>query len=109
MVCEGPGRTEKRGSGVQALDREWSAGLPWRQSWAVSVPGMLTPSVVLEGVVQWRWTESPMRWAARSVTTSGRCRDGGRGGPGLAQPTSRMTRGKRRVTAVAPRTLPVGR
>ena len=94
MVCEGPGRTENWGSRVQALDGAGVVGLVWRQSWAVKVSVMLMPSVVLEGVVQWSWTWSPMRWAVRSATISGRCRDGGRGGPGLAQP---MARGRRRV------------
>lgn len=51
MVCEGPGRTARRGSGVQVLEGV-VAGFSWRQSCAVSVPGMLMPSVVCEGVVQ---------------------------------------------------------
>ena len=32
MVCEGPGRTERLGSGAQTMDDEWGVGLSWRQS-----------------------------------------------------------------------------
>ena len=53
MVWEGPGRTERRGNGAQARDGEGLVMIS-RQSWAVRGPVTLGPSVVLEGVVQWR-------------------------------------------------------
>ena len=69
-----------------------SGAMVVRQMWAVMFPLMGRPSVVLAGVVHWRMTLSPMRWAVRSVMGRGRFRDGGRGGPGLAQPVIRMAR-----------------
>ena len=69
-----------------------SAAMLVRQRWAVMEPLMGRPSVVLVGVVHWRVILSPMRSAVRSVMGRGRLRDGGRGGPGLAQPVVRMAR-----------------
>ncbi len=68
-----------------------------RQRTAVIGPRRGRSSVVSMGVVQERWTASPMRSARRSEMGVGRLRDGGRGGPGLAQPVSR--RAAKRVSA----------
>jgi hypothetical protein len=48
--------------------------------------------VVWVGVVQWSSTVSPMRWAARSFTGSGRLREGAKGGAGLAHPMAHRVR-----------------
>jgi hypothetical protein len=64
-----------------------------RQISAVIAPLTARRSVDVSGVVQCRWTTSPIRSAVRSFTTSGRFSDGGCGGPGLAQPAARRIRG----------------
>src|SRR5487761_685801 len=95
----GPGLTERRLTVGQlgAAECDGAAGSS-RQISAVRGGGTLSPSVVLAGVVQWRATLLPVRMAVRSVMKRGRCRDGGRAGPGLAQPDKDATR---RVTASA--------
>jgi hypothetical protein len=80
------------GVGVMVDAAVVSAAMLVRQMWAVMFPLMGRLSVVLVGVVHWRMTLSPMRSAVRSVMGRGRLRDGGRGGPGLAQPIKTMAR-----------------
>ena len=67
-----------------------------RQISAVIAPLTAMWSVVLVGVVQCSRTTSPMRSAVRSFTGSGRSSEGGRGGPGLAQPGKGDAEARRR-------------
>jgi hypothetical protein len=76
-------------------------GLGSRQISAVRGVGTLKPSTVWEGVVQWRRTRSPTRCAVRSLGISLRWRDGGRGGPGLAQAMRREARVVARMGAMS--------
>ena len=94
IVCEGPGATFCLRTGVQA------EGAVIRQSSIVIGFEMVSPSVVLEGLVQRRCTSSPTRSAARSAIGLGRCSEGGRGVPGLAQPLHSV-QNRRRVRGIA--------
>ena len=88
MAWLAPGVTATCWMGTQE-EADVEVGLAWRQSSAVMLPLMSRLSVLWAGVVQWSSTWSPMRWAVRSVTISGRLSEGGRGLPGLAQPMAR--------------------
>ena len=55
-----------------------------------------TLSVVLVGMVQASATWGPVRTAERSVTGTGRSREGGRGAPGIPHP-ARAERAARRI------------
>ena len=59
-----------------------------RQTSAVIGPLTSRWSVVIFGVVRCRRTTSPTRSAVRSFANSGRLREGGCGGAGLAQPAA---------------------
>lgn len=79
-----PGGTGNRTTGTQAGDGAEETAM--RQTSAVMGPLTGRRSFVVCGVVQCSRTRSPMRSAVRSFTVSGRLRDGGRGGAGLAHP-----------------------
>jgi len=99
--CVGPGETRRWPISMQTgteLD-----SVPSRRQSTASRPGRTgSPSAVLAGEVQLRSTESPARSARRSRTGLARYRDGGRGDPGLAQPTQN----KRASAAGAMRRIP---
>ena len=88
-ALEGPGVAMTRRTTGQAVVEGCltgaAEGLGSRQISAVRGEGAARPSVVREGVVQWRTTREPTRWAVRSRGISARWSEGGRGGPGLAQ------------------------